>query len=223
MEDQKQTQQNQEKDKSQPQASSQRSDTTAPRRILGKRWMYPAIYLGAAALIIGLMYLKTQTGSTSPVTSSAVDEGQPASGQTAVLKWQWPADPAAHAQVSLGFFPEKGTPQQQAATLVSYDNGYYPHQGLDIKAASGQAFTVLAAADGKVTHVYADANNPATQFKGQMVVVTSPGGYEEHYESLSAVKVKEGDTVTAGQPIGTSGTCDFEKSQGNHLFFAVYK
>ncbi|MCL6599352.1 MAG: M23 family metallopeptidase [Alicyclobacillus macrosporangiidus] len=196
----------------------------ASRRVFSKRWVYPAIYLGAAALIIGLMYVKSQTG-TSPVTSSDVNEGQ---GQTTTttaqaLTWQWPADPAAATKVTLGFYPANGTPDQQAAALVSYDNGYYPHQGVDIKAASGQPFTVLAAADGKVTAVNADPNSQGNQLKGLTVVVTSPGGYEEHYESLSAVKVKAGDTVRAGQAIGTSGTCLFEQSQGNHLFFAVYK
>jgi stage II sporulation protein Q len=186
------------------------------RRIFAKRWMYPAIYLGAAALIIGLMYIKSQTGA-SPVTSNALDEGNVSTGTTTAAEtFTWPVAQNTQSKVSLGFFPDKGTQQQQAAAVVFYDNGYYPHEGYDIKSTTGSAFAVTAAVSGKVSAV---TNNP---LYGQTVEVQS-NGYTERYESLSNVKVKAGDTIQQGQVIGTSGTCEFEKSQGNHLYFAVYK
>ena len=186
------------------------------RRIFAKRWLYPAIYLGAAALIIGLMYIKSQTG-TSPTSTNVSGEpsGQPASA--AAETFNWPVAQGAKPTVSLGYFPVKGTAQEQADALVNYDNGYYPHKGIDIKVTGDKSFGVAAATAGKVTAV---TQNP---LMGLTIEVTSPNGYVERYESLSAATVKVGQEVSAGQAIGTSGTCQFEQSQGNHLYFEVLK
>lgn len=187
------------------------------RRIFSKRWVYPAIYLGAAAIIIGLMYVKSQVG-TSPVTSNAVDQGSSATQTaTAAEKFQWPVLASANPKVTVGFFNPKGSASEQANALVFYDNGYYAHQGYDIQAANQKAFSVEAAVGGKVTAV---SKNP---LYGNIVEVTSTNGYVERYESLGSVKVKQGDTIKQGQVLGISGTCDFEKSQGNHVFFEVMK
>jgi stage II sporulation protein Q len=188
------------------------------RRLLSKRWVYPAIYLGAAALIIGLMYIKSQVGS-APVSTGSVDEGiqtGTTSAQT-TQEWVWPAANGVQTTVSMGFFPDKGDPKQQAAALVNYDNAYYPHQGIDIKAQNGQAFDVVAAVGGKVTAV---DSNP---LYGKTVEVQAANGYTVRYESLSQTNVKVGETVQAGQVIGRTGTCEFESGQGNHLFFQVLK
>lgn len=186
------------------------------RRIFSKRWVYPAIYLGAAAIIIGLMYVKSQVG-TSPVTSNAVDATGTDVGTSAAETFQWPVSSATQPKVTVGFFNAKGSTQQQAAALVFYDNGYYAHQGYDIQSQDKKPFAVVAALSGKVTAV---SNNP---LQGQIVEVTSAGGYVEEYESLGAVSVKAGDAVKQGQELGTAGTSEFEKSQGNHLYFQVSK
>jgi stage II sporulation protein Q len=186
---------------------------TANRRIFAKRWVYPAIYLGAAALIIGLMYIKSQSGS-SPVMGNAVDDTGK-SAPTATEKFVWPA--ASGTKVTMGFFNEKGTEQQQEAALVFYDNTYIPHLGYDIAAPDKKPFNVVSATDGKVTDV---KQNPVY---GLTVEVTTDSGYVIHYASLGNASVKAGDKVTQGQTIGTSGTCEFEKAQGNHLYFEVLK
>lgn len=196
-------------------APETRDVTVVPsRRIFAKRWMYPAIYLGAAALIIGLMYIRSQSGGSSPVTSTNEDTSQP----TATTEsFQWPVAAGVSPKIGLGFFPEKGTATQQEATLVSYDGGYYAHKGYDIKAADGKAFSVTAAAAGKVTNVA-----PNNMRDGKTIEITG-NGYKVVYQSLGDIKVKNGDTVTQGQVIGTSGTCAFEQSQGNHLYFEIDK
>lgn len=207
----------QEQDKEQVQATRKprAKGAVGSRRFFSKRWVYPAIYLGAAALIIGLMYVKSQVGS-SPATSNVVET--PTGAQTAATEtFQWPAAASVNPKVTLGFFGDKAAQTQQAKSLVVYDNGYYPHMGYDIQAANKQAFNVQAAVSGKVTSV---SNNP---LYGNIVEVTTSNGYLVEYQSLASVKVKQGDTVKQGQVLGTSGTCVFEKSQGNHLYFAVYK
>ena len=55
------------------------------------------------------------------------------------------------------------------------------------------------------------------------VVLRHEGGYTTRYASLAEeVSVKPGDTVTAGQTIGTVGnTALMESAIGDHLHFAV--
>ena len=89
------------------------------------------------------------------------------------------------------------------------------HDGLDFAAEAGTA--VWAAADGTVYTVYED------ETMGMTVVVKHDGGYTTKYASLGKdVAVKAGDTVTAGQKIGTVGaTALLESAIGDHLHFSV--
>jgi stage II sporulation protein Q len=215
MDEKKHPTQSQSKPESQKDAELQSSQVrpTVVKRVISKRWLYPALYLGAAALIIGLVYAKSQM-SSSPTVSTGTDTG---STQTAVASesFVWPVAAGTNYKVSLGFFPEKGTPQEQAQYLVEYDNTYYPHQGVDIKSSQGTAFDVTAALSGKVASV---VNDP---LRGTTVTIQSDKGYVESYESLGSVTVKQGDAIKQGTIIGKSGSCEMEKSQGNHLYFEV--
>ena len=89
------------------------------------------------------------------------------------------------------------------------------HDGIDIAAEAGTQ--VCAAADGTVYTVYED------ETMGMTVVIRHDGGYTTKYASLAQeVSVKVGDTVTAGQVIGTVGnTALLETAVGDHLHFAV--
>ena len=89
------------------------------------------------------------------------------------------------------------------------------HDGADIAAEAGTP--VCAAADGTVYTVYED------ETMGMTVVIRHDGGYTTKYASLSEeVSVKAGDTVTAGQKIGTVGaTALLESAIGDHVHFSV--
>ena len=89
------------------------------------------------------------------------------------------------------------------------------HNGIDIAAETGSE--VHAAADGEVYTVYEDEQ------MGMTVVIRHENGYATKYSSLAEqVSVKPGDTVTAGQTIGTVGnTALMESAIGDHIHFAV--
>ena len=89
------------------------------------------------------------------------------------------------------------------------------HNGIDIAADVGT--TVCAAADGEVYSVYNDEK------MGQTVVIRHADGYTTKYSSLGEeVSVQPGQTVKAGQAIGTVGnTALMESAIGDHIHCAV--
>lgn len=89
------------------------------------------------------------------------------------------------------------------------------HDGMDIAAEAGTQ--VCAAADGTVYTVYED------ETMGMTVVIRHDGDYTTKYASLAKeVSVKAGDTVKAGQVIGTVGTTALlESGIGDHVHFSV--
>ncbi|MBR5217308.1 MAG: M23 family metallopeptidase [Oscillospiraceae bacterium] len=91
------------------------------------------------------------------------------------------------------------------------------HDGLDIQAAEGDA--VKTAAAGTVVKVEDD------ELMGTTVFIQHAGGYTTQYSSLQAdPPVREGQTVVAGDIIGTVGsTATAENNMGPHLHFSVSK
>lgn len=113
---------------------------------------------------------------------------------------------------------------------------YDAHGGTDIRvpdmAAQRRGVNVLAAAPGKVTRLRDGVADVSVRADGQMaavkgaecgngVVIDHGGGWETQYCHLArgSVQVKEGDVVTAGQPIakvGLSGNTEYP-----HLHLSV--
>lgn len=105
-----------------------------------------------------------------------------------------------------------------SATELMYDEtmaDWRTHNGLDIQAAEGDA--VKTAASGMVVSIKSD------ELMGTTVVIEHAGGYQTTYANLQAQPtVAKGDTVSAGQIIGSVGTtAAAESASGPHLHFAV--
>lgn len=91
------------------------------------------------------------------------------------------------------------------------------HEGMDLSANLGQG--VYAAADGTVYTIYED------EHLGMTVVLHHEQGYSTHYANLSQdVPVKVGDTLRAGDLLGTVGqSACIENGAEPHVHFALYK
>ena len=87
------------------------------------------------------------------------------------------------------------------------------HKGMDI--ASGKGNPVIAAASGTVVKSY------LTSSYGNYIVISHGGGLMTAYAHMTRRLVSVGDTVAAGQQIGTVGSTG--NSTGNHLHFEVYE
>ncbi len=93
------------------------------------------------------------------------------------------------------------------------------HPGIDLATPVGAH--LLAAINGTVTV----AGNSDPGGYGNEVEITGPDGLVVRYGHLSAISVKQGDQVTAGQAIGQSGGIAGAEGSGNstgpHLHFEV--
>lgn len=89
-----------------------------------------------------------------------------------------------------------------------------PHQGLDFAAATGAA--VLASQQGKV--LIADDSSLNSRY-GKVVLIDHGHGYQTLYAHLNDFHIVAGQTVQAGEPIGTVGATG--RVTGPHLHFEI--
>lgn len=85
------------------------------------------------------------------------------------------------------------------------------HSGVDFRASHGS--TVQAAAPGRVVRAGRQGGY------GRTVEILHSNGYSTRYAHLSAIFVKEGDSVKAGAPVGRVGSTG--RSTGPHLHYEV--
>ncbi len=107
-----------------------------------------------------------------------------------------------------------------AVETLSYDvtmKDWRTHDGIDILAEQGEV--VRSAADGKVESITKD------DLYGTTVVIDHGAGIKSTYSNLAETPtVKEGDSVKAGDVIGSVGsTAICEISQGSHIHVAMSK
>lgn len=91
-------------------------------------------------------------------------------------------------------------------------NDWRYHTGIDISGPNGQS--VEAIYNGQVFDIFRDRHTGLT-------VVVKNNTYSVYYGSLSEVTVSKGNSIRAGQTIGTMGSCDGEPY--HHLHLAIKK
>ncbi|MCC8156794.1 MAG: peptidoglycan DD-metalloendopeptidase family protein [Oscillospiraceae bacterium] len=150
---------------------------------------------------------ETKPPEASPVATAAaetvVEDPVPAEAD-AKDYYIWPVSGAVETGYSMAALVYNRTMQD-----------WRTHDGLDIAAAIGTQ--VRAAANGRVTDVYAD------DAYGTTVVISHNGGLCSVYSNLAATPtVAVGDTVGVGQVIGAVGdTALAEIGEPAHLHFAM--
>ena len=87
------------------------------------------------------------------------------------------------------------------------------HRGIDLAVPAGTQ--VLAPWSGRVVSVGSQAGY------GNYVVVEHPEGFQTLYAHLGSASVRKGDSVTAGEALGTVGSSG--RSTGPHLHFEVIR
>ena len=110
------------------------------------------------------------------------------------------------------------------AGYPNYESGKF-HGGIDF--ANKQGTPIYATGSGTVAAVDYYAGDKEAQPYGNLIIINQTGNntgnmYKVYYAHLDTIaNLKSGDTVTAGQQIGTMGTTG--NSTGNHLHYEIRK
>lgn len=185
------------------------------------------VYVTAVCLLLGIVVLAAFTTAanrarkpvqTTPSTEQTTQAPETASPDTD----KKPDDTGVGEVVPTFALPVDGSlgmshdPDNQVKNLTTGD--WRVHMGIDIICAEGAP--VYASADGTVSQVFEDP------MMGYTVVIKHTGGYSTVYKNLSsthATGIAEGNSVYAGQLLGTVGdSALLEIAEEAHLHFEVH-
>lgn len=189
------------------------------QRLLRKRWFYPALYLGVAAIVIAsVLWMQTGTKVADQDRDETAhnydEEAIPTAQQQEVF-----VEPvlAKDVEVRTPFYDVEASAEDQESALVFYNNKYHQNQGIDYALKSGEAFDVTASLSGTVTKAEKDA------LLGHVIELKHSNGVTTVYHSLANIDVKEGDKVEQGDVLGEAGKSTFNKEAGIHAHFEIRK
>ncbi|OAB37648.1 hypothetical protein PMSD_08810 [Paenibacillus macquariensis subsp. defensor] len=202
------------------------------KRLLSKRWVYPAVYMAAIAIILTLVVVyqnssqKALNSDPTTVSESLVSKDTEAGinkldpdALEVIAKAEtiaWPVSNAKEVNVVKPFYDPKGSDENHQEAMVQYKDTFVTNTGLDLAREDDKPFEVKAALSGKVTRV---EKHP---LMGNVVEVTHASNLKTVYQSLTDTKVKLGEEVAQGATIATAGRSEMESSLGNHVHFEVY-
>ncbi|MFA5407306.1 MAG: M23 family metallopeptidase [Bacilli bacterium] len=111
------------------------------------------------------------------------------------------------------FYSKDDDISKQQESIIYYENTYIQNSGVDYGGKDN--FDVVSILDGTVINVNEDAT------LGKIIEIRHSNQLISVYQSLAEVSVKQGDTVTQGQSIGKSGTCNIAVDLKDHLHFEI--
>ncbi|MUV37369.1 Stage II sporulation protein [Lentibacillus sp. JNUCC-1] len=199
------------------------------RRIFRKKWFFPAVYLTVAALLLTVVVWYQNIDNQMPDMTEDQDEiadnnyvpdpfdedADPVVDQEEVVGM--PAAEDVQAEIVTKFYDYNAEDTDKQQALVQHNNRWYQSTGIDMAAASGETFDVLASMGGEVSEVKEDP------LLGHVVSLSHGNDVETHYASMGDVTVKKGDKVKQGDVLGTAGKNLFGKDNGIHVHFELHK
>lgn len=203
------------------------AQASAWKKLLAKKWVFPATYMAAAAIILTLMWVYQDNGTN---TLSEEEMGLTKQGQTppdttqkpdalavnaAAETMQWPVKDNGDVDLVMNYFDSKASNEVRQAAMIEYGDTLTPHMGIDLAREDDKPFDVVAAMSGTVTRVEKD---PVV---GSLVEITHSNGLVSIYQSLADLKVAKDAQVKKGDVIATAGRNELEKEMSYHLHFEV--
>lgn len=205
------------------------------RKLFSKRWVFPAMYMAAAAIIVTILWLNTggqgkesnqtvpgQTSEevgmpvTNPDTAAPGEAEADAAPVTATGESiRWPVDDLESFTTTMAFYDSSASEEERQAAVVFHENTFTPHTAVDLARKDGAEFDVLAALSGEVKVAEQTPKN------GFEVIIQHDNGLETVYQSLKDVRVTVGQQVQQGDVIATADQSELEADEGIHVHFEV--
>lgn len=177
---------------SKPMQGAQAVHTSTWRKLLSKRWVFPALYMAAAAIILTLVWVYQDmnrpldpNAETAQVDHTVVDSGTQVEGtvnEDAVEvvasneTLGWPVKDAQEVDVVMSFYDETASKEEQAAALIEFEQTFTPNVGIDLARKDQKSFDVLSAMSGKVIRA---EQHPKKRLRG------GSGSRRRHEDGLS--------------------------------------
>jgi stage II sporulation protein Q len=194
------------------------------KRFFKKRWVFPAIYIAGAAIILtAVLWYQTSDSATDKYGYKSTDIASKKHNQPSLEvnktfeNFKMPVANAASAVIKTKFYDFSGKTEDQEAALVFYNNTYEPNQGIDITMKDDKTFDVVASLSGTVTRVEEDS------VLGNVIEITHDKGIVTQYQSVTDMAVKVGDKVNQGQILAKAGQSLFNEKAGTHVHFEIRK
>lgn len=190
-----------------------------------KRWVYPAIYLASAALLITAIFWYQSNNSAKNDFGYQGDKlgkngyKDPAvEVNKSIENFKWPVKNMKEAQIEKEFYDENASEDKQEAAMIVYGTTYEPNRGIDITMKDEKDFEVVAALSGTVSKI-----NDHDDLLGNVIEIQHDNGVVTQYQSIKNIKISVGDKVKQGQVIATSGTSQLNEKANTHLHFEIRK
>jgi stage II sporulation protein Q len=200
------------------------SQSSSVKRFFKKRWVFPAIYIASAAVILtAVLWYQTSNNASDKYDYKSTDiagkkNQEPAIEVSKTLEnFKMPVENADAAVVKTKFYDFNGKAEDQEAALVFYNNTYQPNTGIDVTMKGDESFNVVAALSGTVTRVEEDA------VLGNVIELEHDKGIVTQYQSVKDIKIKVGEEVKQGQVLATAGQSLFNEKAGTHVHFEIRK
>ncbi|WP_066070565.1 M23 family metallopeptidase [Neobacillus soli] len=201
------------------------SQSSSVKRFFKKRWVFPAIYIASAAIILtAVLWYQSSNSATdkydykSTDIAGKKDQEQAVEVSKALENFKMPVVKADEAVVKTKFYDFDGKTEDQEAALVFYNNRYQPNTGVDITVKNGETFDVVASLSGTVTRVDED-----DAVLGNVIEIENDKGIVTKYQSIKDIKVEVGQQVKQGQILAKAGQSLFNEKAGTHVHFEIRK
>lgn len=197
------------------------------RRLFKKKWFFPTLYLGIAALLLiaVIWYQAVENKISDAIDPEELnenyaqdmfdEEAEAVLQQKEIIKM--PIQDVVQAEIVTKFYDYDGEKEEQESGLILYNNRYYQSTGVDIATADGEEFDVIAALSGTIEEVKEDP------LLGNVITVSHDNDIKTYYSSLSEISVKAGDEVKQGDVVGVAGNSLFNQDSGTHVHFEIRK
>lgn len=189
------------------------------KRVLKKSVVYSLYGLSFCLLLGGLVFLEmgnvNKTLSDNKTEDSLVSRGLFDNVEKVVNSKEKLIKPFTDDSVKIvkNYYDYKSDEETQKGSIIYYENTYLQSSG--VSYSNGSSFDVVAILDGTVKEVKEDTT------LGNVVIIEHANKIVSTYQSLTDVKVKQGDKVTQGDIISKSGTSNISSDLDNHLYFEL--
>lgn len=163
-------------------------------------------------MILGRQLLKVKTPITYITSSTITEDVKPVMNTSKTIIRPYIDE---DIKILQNYYDSKSTKENQEKSLIKYQNTYLQNSGIDY--GKKEVFEVISIYPGKVLDIIED------DILGKIVQIEHSNNIIASYQCLGDIVVEKNDTITIGQKIGISGTCNISKNIGNHLHLEIYK